>query len=262
MESGWHASDDAEITEEQRWTPRRKLDVTSTYVHMLKRWRQRPWPTAGSEHKCTVGCPWFVERDIVLCARSGNFHICGDVCEHAIVTHEARVCALTQRSVARDMRPDPYDAPAPQRSRNRVRARRGNGITCDARACARRILAKTNTNEHVTRLAQTIQLTWELIQRSTCYAEMKQKYNLQNHSIVIARIMRDGMYVGENNDVCIVPQESFMAESLPSLKVLSQDDASVRAHTRTAKAFRRLLFDVGDADIEQHSRRILNHSSL
>lgn len=262
MESGWHVNDNAVITEEQRWTHRRKLDATFVYLSLLRRWRQRPWPTAGSEHACTVECPWFVDRDIVVCARSGNFHICGDVCEHAIVTHEARVCALTQRSVALDMCPDPYDAPAPQRARHRARARRGNGITDDARACARRILAKTNTNEHVTRLAQTIQLTWELVQRSACYAEMKQKYNLQNHSIVIARIMRDGMYVGDNNDVCIVPRESFMVDSLPSLKVLSQDDASVRAHTRTAKAFRRLLFDVGERDIEQHSQRIMGHSSM
>lgn len=255
MDSGWNHSEDHEITDAQRWTPQRKLSVVTAYLHLLQKWQQRPWHTVGSEHVCGPNCPWFSENDVVFCARSGNFHVCGDVCEHAIMTHEARVCALTQRSVHRDMRPDPYEAPTMRRSRYQSRPR-GSALGGDAKLCASRMMPRDSSAEHVERVATVIQLTWELVNLSPALPKLRQKYTIQQHAVVVARTMRDGMFTGKNNELTIVPREAFMATALPSLKVLSSDDPNVRAHTRSAKSFRSLLHAIPDSVLRAHSKRI------
>lgn len=252
MEGGWHAAQDAEITEAQRWTPQR-ADIARAYLQLLRRWQQRPWPTVGSEHVCTPRCQWFAVHDVVLCAASGAFHVCGDVCEHAVSTHEARVCGLTQRSAQRDLRLDPYDAPPPPR-RVRYRPRPQPWGGPDARGCARSLLPADAPAEHVARLADVIVATWDLVQGSSERPTLRHGYSLAQHSVVVARLMSSGMYA--QGEVCVVPYEPFMEEAFPSLKVLPVGDPRVQGHTRASHAFRTLLHGVDAAVLQAHAKRI------
>lgn len=250
-EGGWVPRADGDITHAQRWTEERSRSILAAYRLLQQKWRSRPWPTEGDAHRCDRACAKLDVNDIVVCLRSGHFHVCGDVCDAAVVTHEARVCAVTGRSMARDFQLDPFETNAPPRPRRAKR--RGTGLVArsaheEAEANVRTILPPGTPATDVRRVAEVVVHVWELVQSSR--VAHGHTYTLPDHTLVVVRLMPVGMWRG---DLCIVPYDPSVEQVFNTLKALPADDPRVVAHTKTAKAFRRLLHGVDDAALRRHS---------
>lgn len=250
-EGGWGPRAESEVTHEQRWTEERSRSILAAYRLLQQRWRSRPWPTEGDAHRCDRACARLDVNDIVVCLRSGHFHVCGDVCDAAVVTHEARVCAVTGRSMVRDFQPDPFETYAP--SRPRRAKRRSTALVArsareEAEANVRTILPPDTPKEDVRRVAEVVVHVWELVHTSR--VAHGHTYTLSDHALVVVRLMPVGMWRG---DLCIVPYDPSVEQVFNTLKALPVGDPRVVAHTKTAKAFRRLLHGVDEAALRRHS---------
>lgn len=250
-EGGWDQRAENEITHEQRWTQERSRNILAAYRLLQQKWRSRPWPTEGDAHRCGRACERIDVNDIVVCLRSGHFHVCGDVCDAAVVTHEARVCAVTGRSMPRDFQLDPFELGQPLRPRRPKR--RGMALAArplleEAEANVRTILPPGVPAADVRRVAEVVVHVWELVHTSR--AAHGHTYTLPDHTLVVLRLMPAGMWRG---DLCIVPYDPSVEQVFNTLKALPVGDRRVSAHTKTAKAFRRLLHGVDEAALRRHS---------
>lgn len=250
-EGGWASRAENEITHAQRWTKERKFNIVRAYKQVLQLWHNRPWPTDTDGHQCSHACRRLDVSDIVVCLHSGHFHICGDVCDAAVVTHEARVCRITGRSMTRDFQPDPFETmppPRPRRAKRRATALVARSVREEAEANVRTILPPETPEEDVRRVAEVVVDVWNLIQTSK---ELhSHTYTLPNHTLVVLRIMPTGMWRG---DKCIVPYDPSVEDVFSTLKALPVGDPRVVAHTKCGKAFRILLHTVDDQVLAQHS---------
>ena len=48
-------------------------------------------------HQCQASCPFFSRGDIMVCGLTNMVHLCGDQCDHQVLTSEAYCCSLTGR---------------------------------------------------------------------------------------------------------------------------------------------------------------------
>ena len=256
---------DGEISNEQRWTPARAVAVVRAYRTVLRQWRRRPWPTTVHAHECTHQCRLAVQDDVAICLATGGLHVCGDVCDRAHVTHEARVCLLTRRAFPRDFCPDTFDGPTPvsqtsfavrqqQRQVASARRRKAPGPKPSRDGGIGALLPAGVPPAELERLRAVACATWDLVLTSTLWPRVKQLYTREHHAVVVLRLMVHGMH--DEAGRCLVPASAYVAEHVPSLKAMVPDPSRLLAHTRATKTFRRLLHGVSVDAIRQHEQTL------
>lgn len=267
---------DHDITDAQRWTPERHVAVARAYRALLRQWHKRPWSTTQLGHVCSDRCYQVTVRNVVLCAQSGAVHVCGDVCDRTVVTHEARVCTLTARIFPRDMCADVYDAPgrpgvgtaaaASSSASCLATAKRHQGPQRPSAASSAPAVLQAALQE-VTQLlpdgtpsaerlsvGRIVALTWGLVQTSDQWPQLKSGYPLPHHTLVVLRLLVQGMR--RPDGLLVVPRSEYVATHAPSLRRMTTDETRLRAHTRAAKAFRRLLHGVPEEAFRHHAQRL------
>lgn len=254
-----------EVPDERRWTPGRNIEVARAYRSVLRLWRAKPWRTSTAGHVCSPQCRQVIVRNIVICAHSGALHACGDVCDRAVLTHEARVCTLTSRAFPRDMCADVFDQPsapppaaaatqAQQNRQRRVKSKQQSRTQQLYQAGVPTLLPLGTPASVIGHVCDVVWELWELLQTSAEWPRLKSGYLLLHHGVAVVRLMARGMNTPEG--LCIVPQVRFVTENAPSLKFILPHGARLYVHTRATKAFRRLLHGVDNAALAAHSERM------